>query len=525
MANYRVNARDYFSWQSPVNSRVATPAGGETKGHRYLVTVGTGVFAGHDNQIAYADSDTPTWQFITPSEGWIVWVDNENEYYKFDGTNWSEYLGQTGPTGPQGAQGVQGETGATGLQGETGPTGLQGVQGKTGAQGDVGAQGKTGPTGLQGAQGKTGPTGLQGVQGKTGPTGLQGVQGETGPTGLQGAQGKTGPTGLQGVQGETGPQGVQGKTGPTGLQGAQGKTGATGATGQAAIGEVFYLHDTADLGAIPDYKRWRRAVPSGSEATLSTGAINAASGETLIGTWITTAGVPGIEAILAGTWELHPYVHVDNVDANSYVKFYVYKRDTEGTETELFNVTTESIEDTVTTLYQTLKAVASDIALDVTDRLVLKAYGYTTRTPDTVNITLTYDGTTHVSQVHSAIFTGAIGKTGPQGPTGPTGVQGATGSQGKTGPTGLQGVQGKTGPTGLQGVQGATGPQGKTGAQGPIGVQGPTGVQGKTGKTGPQGTQGVTGAKGATGATGPQGVSGPDATWDADYKALIISAS
>lgn len=469
--NYRVNVRDEFSWQSPVNSRVATPVGGETKGYRYLVTVGTGVFAGHDNQIAYADSDTPTWQFITPLEGWILWVDNENEYYKFDGTNWSKYLGQTGPTGPQGTTGPQGETG------------------------------KTGPTGPQGATGLTGKTGPTGTQGSTGPQGI------------------TGPTGPQGIQGETGPAGSTGKTGSTGPTGA---TGATGATGQGALGLVFYLHDTADLGAIPDYKRWRQTIPSGSEAALSTGAINAASGETLIGTWITTAGVPGIESLLAGSWEFHPYVHIDNIEANSYVKFYVYKRDTEDTETEIFNVTSESIEHTVTTLYETLKAVATDTPLDVTDRLALKAYGYTTRTPDTVNITLTYDGTTHVSQVHSTIFTGAIGHTGPIGPTGPTGLQGVTGPTGAKGTTGDTGATGKTGPTGPQGIQGVTGP---TGLQGVKGVTGDTGPTGPQGATGPQGKTGPTGLQGPTGATGPTGPQGPDAVYSAEYHALIITAT
>ena len=148
------------------------------------IKMATGTWKEHVSDIAqYNGSD---WDFYTPVEGWITWVKDENKYHKFDGTNWSEDLGQEGTTGP---------TGPTGLQGPTGP------QGSTGLQGGTGPQGKTGSTGLQGV---TGPTGLQGTQGETGPTGPQGI---TGPTGPQGTQGITGPTGpLANIVEDTTPQ-------------------------------------------------------------------------------------------------------------------------------------------------------------------------------------------------------------------------------------------------------------------------------------------------------------------------------
>ena len=187
--NYRVNARDVFSFQETVKDKDLTTSPVAVKGDRYIIAgIGSQWSAFAVNDIVFCntagDAGTALWTKITPTEGYICWVDDEDDYYKFDGTNWSKYLGGTGPQG---------------AQGQTGPTGPQGTQGETGA---TGVQGKTGPTGLQGVQGETGPTGLQGTQGSTGPTG---PQGETGPTGLQGVQGETGPTGPQGV---TGPDAV-----------------------------------------------------------------------------------------------------------------------------------------------------------------------------------------------------------------------------------------------------------------------------------------------------------------------------
>ena len=173
MANYRVNVRDEFAWQTPVIDKDIVDSAGAAavKGNRYIIN-GTGATAwsGHDKEITYYDG--AAWQFVTPLEGWICWVKDENKYYKYDGTNWSEYLGQAGPTGP------------------TGPTGAAGATGAVGPTGAAGATGAAGPTGAAGATGSAGPTGAAGATGSQGPTGPTGSQGPTGPTG---AQGPTGP--------------------------------------------------------------------------------------------------------------------------------------------------------------------------------------------------------------------------------------------------------------------------------------------------------------------------------------------
>jgi len=213
MSTYRVNARDVFSFQETVKDKDLTTSPAAAKGDRYIIA-GTGgqwsAFA--INDIVYCNTagaaGEALWTKITPTEGYICWVDDENEYYKFDGANWSEYLGKTGLALQTGTnKNPETETAYWDLfvkKGQTGPTGVQGP---------TGPQGVTGPTGLQGTQGVQGETGVTGPQGKTGTTGPTGVQGHTG------VQGETGPTGPQGTQGVTGATGATGKTGPQGPSG------------------------------------------------------------------------------------------------------------------------------------------------------------------------------------------------------------------------------------------------------------------------------------------------------------------
>lgn len=180
--NYRVPVLEHSEYQPTVLSRLNTPPVGSglpAKGNRYLVTAGAGSgtpFVGKANYIAYYDG--AAWQFDAPLAGMIVYVADAFQYWTFNGTVWSEYLGQQGPTGPTGPQGPQGITGPTGATGDVGPTGPQGPQG---------IQGPTGPTGPQGPQGIQGPTGSTGSTGSTGPTGPTGPTGATGDTGVANA--------------------------------------------------------------------------------------------------------------------------------------------------------------------------------------------------------------------------------------------------------------------------------------------------------------------------------------------------
>lgn len=389
-------------------------------------------------------------------------------------------------------------SGATGISavGATGPQGATGV-GETGPQGDTGI-GMTGPAGI----GSTGPAGI----GYTGPQGETGI-GMTGPAGY----GQTGVQGPTGVQGQTG----IGMTGPQGETGV-GWTGPQGATGQDgySLGQIWYFHHMA-VENPPGYEGLY-PLPSQSPEDDESVVVNSGTGDVLIDSYITEPGAPGTSVIPIGitTFRFYSYVSSSIGDTRLFFEVYQYELDT--TETLLFDFQSDEINATSVTLYENNVTIASPIALDVTDRIVVKVYGRSDSVIDRT-VHFVYEGTTHTSYVITTLpGQGFVGDTGPQGATGIgwTGPQGQTGI-GDTGPQGQTGI-GMTGPQGVTGVQGqtgigATGPQGMTG----IGTTGPQGITG-IGATGPQGMTGIgaTGPQGVTGvgSTGPQGVTGVGAT-------------
>ena len=157
MATYRVPALETFEWQQPVKDKdLVTAPAMPVKGDRYIVAANGGDWSGGvAKDIAYCTvgGGTPTWAFTTPTEGFIVWVNDEDLYYRFDGSSWA-VIDTTGPTGATGHTGAAGSDGATG---HTGAAGLDGATGHTGAKGATGSDGATGHTGARGATGPTGP--------------------------------------------------------------------------------------------------------------------------------------------------------------------------------------------------------------------------------------------------------------------------------------------------------------------------------------------------------------------------------
>ena len=85
MTDYRVPHLDTHSWQEPVKDRItAATQGGlsPAKGDRYIITD-----AANANKIAYYTGSG--WLYATPVEGFKLWVDDEDLYYRFDGSNWA----------------------------------------------------------------------------------------------------------------------------------------------------------------------------------------------------------------------------------------------------------------------------------------------------------------------------------------------------------------------------------------------------------------------------------------------------
>jgi len=88
MATFRVPVLQDFNWQPNVKDKdLGTPPGGDSKGDRYIVSANGGDWSGGAaKDIAWYDG--AAWNFDTPSEGWQCWVEDENLYYYFDGSDW-----------------------------------------------------------------------------------------------------------------------------------------------------------------------------------------------------------------------------------------------------------------------------------------------------------------------------------------------------------------------------------------------------------------------------------------------------
>jgi hypothetical protein len=66
-----------------------TPPGSPTAGDAYIIAgTGTGEWASQDQKIAFRFNST-AWNFITPIEGTLAWVQDEDEFYRYSGSAWA----------------------------------------------------------------------------------------------------------------------------------------------------------------------------------------------------------------------------------------------------------------------------------------------------------------------------------------------------------------------------------------------------------------------------------------------------
>jgi hypothetical protein len=85
--------------QLTVEDRIRTaPPAAPAHGERYLIAANASAgWAGHEDDIASWDASVQGWIFLTPREGWHVWVIAEQQSVRFNGTSWGPAtLGQFG---------------------------------------------------------------------------------------------------------------------------------------------------------------------------------------------------------------------------------------------------------------------------------------------------------------------------------------------------------------------------------------------------------------------------------------------
>lgn len=87
---YRIPVLEAFPWQEQVlDIKVVYPPEVSSKGDRYVVPKNipsNSSWYRHKNSIAWFDGTN--WHYDVPQAGWVVYVESENEFYRFNGVDW-----------------------------------------------------------------------------------------------------------------------------------------------------------------------------------------------------------------------------------------------------------------------------------------------------------------------------------------------------------------------------------------------------------------------------------------------------
>ena len=91
---------------SAVSATITAEPGAPTNGQVYLLpNTPTGTdWAGNGNKLARYETTNSEWEFLTPKEGWEIYVADTNSRWRHDGTNW-KFLNGSGTTGNRPAVG------------------------------------------------------------------------------------------------------------------------------------------------------------------------------------------------------------------------------------------------------------------------------------------------------------------------------------------------------------------------------------------------------------------------------------
>lgn len=177
-----------------------------------------------------------------------------------------------------------------------------------------------------------------------------------------------------------------GATGPAGPQGPPGGTAQT-----------YWFHDDPSTG-IAGYFELLPAPANGLE-NLDAVPVTLATSPVLIERYATEPGSPNALEIPAGDWTFDFWRFMTGAAAGTrHIRFDVYKRDTGGTETLLFTVTSATITETVVTR-EILSYAAPAFPLAQTDRIVVKVLALNS---NNVAHTVTF---VHDGQLHASLLT------------------------------------------------------------------------------------------------------------------------
>lgn len=99
--NQALAVLDQLAQAVVVDKDLTAPPGSPANGSMYIVAAGaTGAWAGQSGKLAYWLATVAAWTFITPEDGWSVWVTDESVRYERKAGAWAVASGGSGMTNP-----------------------------------------------------------------------------------------------------------------------------------------------------------------------------------------------------------------------------------------------------------------------------------------------------------------------------------------------------------------------------------------------------------------------------------------
>lgn len=87
--NQALAVLDQLAQAVVVDKDLTAPPGSPANGSMYIVAAAaTGAWSGQSGKLAYWLTTVAVWTFITPADGWSVWVTDESLKYRYSGGVW-----------------------------------------------------------------------------------------------------------------------------------------------------------------------------------------------------------------------------------------------------------------------------------------------------------------------------------------------------------------------------------------------------------------------------------------------------
>jgi hypothetical protein len=142
-----------------------------------------------------------------------------------------------------------------------------------------------------------------------------------------------------------------------------------------SAGRTWYFSQTSSN--IAGYKTLELETTESKPEVVIPVSINQSSGSVIIEEFITEATQPNSETLPSGEYEFKFWARVDDIEAISTIKFKIYARSEDGTETELASTEEYEINFLTDTAYSAIFEIADEETINEEDRLVVKVFAQT----------------------------------------------------------------------------------------------------------------------------------------------------